>query len=84
MPTIEEQIRNHIAQHILFSRNGYPHSDEASFLDEGIIDSLNVMDLVFFVEEQFGLSVSDREIVPDNFDSVSKLAVYVRSKSPVA
>lgn len=80
MPTIEEQLRNHIARTILFSSSGYPYPDEASFLDKGIIDSLNVMDLVFFVEEQFGLSVADREIVQDNFDSIGKLAAYVRGK----
>jgi len=82
MSTIEEQIRNHLAENILFSNKGYPYPDEASFLEEGIVDSLNVMDLVFFLEEKFGLSVSDREIVPDNFDSVSKLAAFVRSKKP--
>jgi acyl carrier protein len=80
MASIEEQVRNHIAQNILFSKNGYPHPDEASFLEEGIVDSLNVMDLVFFIEEKFGVSVADREIVPDNFDSVSRLAAFVRRK----
>ena len=80
MPAIEEQIRAHIAANILFSKSGYPHPDDASFLDHGVVDSLNVMDLVFFLEEKFGISVSDREIVPDNFDSVSKLAAFVRRK----
>ncbi len=80
MQAIEEQIRNHIAENILFSKKGYPHPDDASFLEEGIIDSLNVMDLVFFLEEKFGVSVIDREIVPDNFDSVSKLAAFVKRK----
>ena len=80
MQAVEEQIRNHIAENILFSKKGYPHPDDASFLEEGIIDSLNVMDLVFFLEEKFGVSVIDREIVPDNFDSVSKLAAFVKRK----
>ncbi len=80
MQAIEEQIRSHIAENILFSKKGYPHPDDASFLEEGIIDSLNVMDLVFFLEEKFGVSVIDREIVPDNFDSVSKLTAFVKRK----
>ncbi len=80
MPSVEEQVRAHIAEDILFSKKGYPYPDEASFLEEGIIDSLNVMDLVFFLEEQFSVSVIDREIVPDNFDSVSKLAAFVKRK----
>ncbi len=84
MQSLEESIRSHIAQDILFSKKGYPHPDDASFLEEGIVDSLNVMDLVFFLEKEFGISVIDREIVPDNFDSVSKLAAFVRRKKPVA
>ncbi len=80
MPAVEEQIRNHIAQNILFKKDGYPYPDEASFLEEGIVDSLNVMDLVFFIEEKFSVKVEDREIVPDNFDSVSKLAAFISRK----
>jgi acyl carrier protein len=41
------------------------------------------MELVLFVEENFNIQVNDTEIVPDNFDSVQKLAAYVRRKSGV-
>ena len=55
-----------------------------SFLQEGIVDSVGVMDLVSFVEDNFNVEVDDQEIVPDNFDSVNKLAQYVRGKLAVA
>ena len=84
MRQVEEMIRTYIAENMLFSDNGYPHSDSASFLEEGIVDSMGIMELVMFVEENFHVTVEDEELVPDNFDSVSKLAVYIRSKSPVA
>ncbi|MCU0508284.1 MAG: acyl carrier protein [Anaerolineae bacterium] len=80
---VEAIIRAYIAENILFSGNGYPYRDDASFLDGGIIDSANVMELVMFVEEKFGLSVEDTDIVPDNFDSVRLLAAYVRRKQPI-
>jgi acyl carrier protein len=83
MQHIEEMIRIYIAQNILFSGNGYPYSDDASFLNEGIIDSMNVLELVMFVEQTFSVTVQDQDIVPDNFDSVSKLAAFVRRKLPV-
>jgi acyl carrier protein len=79
--TPEEIIRNHIAKDILFNNKGYPYSDEASFLENGIIDSMNVMELLMFVEETFKLEVADEEIVPDNFDSVSKIVTFVRRKT---
>lgn len=79
--TIETQIKDYIAINLLFSDNGFPFTDEASFLDEGIVDSVGVMELVAFVEEKFGVKVDDLEVTPENFDSVSRLAAYVRSKS---
>ena len=84
MKNVEGMIRTYIAENMLFSDNGYPHSDSASFLEEGIVDSMGIMELVMFVEENFQISVEDEELVPDNFDSVSRLAVYIRTKSPVA
>ena len=78
--TPEEIIRNHIAKNILFNDKGYPYSDDASFVEEGIIDSMNVMELILFVEEKFGLEVADEEIVPENFNSVRKMADYIRHK----
>ena len=80
MTNAEEIIRNYIAQNILFSGDHYPYPDEASFLDEGIVDSMNVLELVTFVEDRFGIRVADQEIIPDNVDSVSRLGIYVRWK----
>lgn len=84
MEDITAAIRTYIAQNILFSGETYPYSDDASLLDEGIVDSMNVLELVNFVEDQFGIKVSDHEIVPDNFDSVRRLATFIERKRPVA
>jgi len=81
MRTVEEMIRTYIAENMLFSGDGYPYSDSASFLEEGIVDSMGIMELVMFVEENFQVTVEDEELVPDNFDSVGKLAAYIRAKS---
>lgn len=79
MNSVEEKIRDYIAQNILFANKGYPYDDNVSFLDNGIVDSVNVMELVMFVEETFHIKVKDDDIVPDNFDSVECLANYVKS-----
>jgi acyl carrier protein len=81
---INAKIRDFIAHNLLFSDNGFGYDDNDSFLQEGIVDSVGVMDLVSFVEETFAVTVDDYEITPDNFDSVNKLAQYVRSKQAVA
>jgi acyl carrier protein len=79
MENIETQVRKFIADNILFS-SSYPHADDVSFLENGIIDSMNIMEIVLYAEDTFGIKVKDDEIVPANFDSVKALADYVRSK----
>jgi len=53
-------------------------------LEEGIVDSIGVLELVAFVEENFAFTVDDMDVTPDNFDSVEKLGVYIRSKQVTA
>ena len=52
-------------------------AEEDSFLGTGLIDSLGMMQLVSFVEAEFGLSVKDTDLVPENFDSVANVAAFV-------
>jgi acyl carrier protein len=78
--SVEQALRGFIAAELLFSGHVYPYPDQASFLDHGIVDSLGIMSLVAFVEERFGLSVADADIVPANFDSVSRLSAYIRAQ----
>ena len=78
--TLENQIRDYLNQYLLFIDDPSAYSNEDSFLGHNLIDSTTVMELVLFVEETYGISVSDQEITPGNFDSVNQLARYVRSK----
>ena len=80
--SIETQIKDYIARNLLFSDNGFPYGDEVSFLEEGIVDSIGVMELVAFVEENFSIKVDDLDVTPENFDSVIRMAAYIRRKSP--
>lgn len=77
---IENLIRNYILENFLFSDNNGRLQDNTSFLEEGIVDSTGVLELVMFVEETFDVTVEDEEIVPEKFDSVECLARYVRLK----
>jgi acyl carrier protein len=76
------QLRQYIAEVLLFSESGYEYDDNASFLEQGILDSMGVMELVYFVEETFGVKVADKDLTPENFDSVERLADYVSRNRP--
>ncbi len=73
-------VRTYIAENCLFSANGFKLQDDASLLETGVIDSTMVLELVVFVETEFGIQVADRDIVPDNFDSVDRLVAYIETQ----
>lgn len=73
-------IRQFISETILFSDQDYPYADDDSLLENGVLDSMNVMELVAFLEDEVGIEVADQEITPDNFDSVNHLANFVCQK----
>lgn len=80
MDPIEAKIAAYIAENMLYRSEGYPYVKDASFLENGIIDSMNVLELVMFVEEVFGIAVSDTDITPEHFDSVERLARYIHAR----
>jgi acyl carrier protein len=77
---VKQQIRSYVAESLFFSSDDYDLDDDMSFLDEGVVDSTGVVELVLFVEENFDIEVDDDEIVPDNFDSVNNLVAYIERK----
>jgi acyl carrier protein len=77
---IEERIRSFVSGNLLYSDSGFPYADDTSFLQEGIIDSLGVMELVAFVQKEFEVKVDQKEVTRDHFDSVTRLAAFVRQK----
>ncbi len=74
------RIREYLARNFLFSDQGFEYEDEASFLEVGIIDSFGFMELLHWVEDEFGISVADDELIPDNFDSVRRLSSFILRK----
>lgn len=55
-------------------------ADDLSLLDSGIIDSMGILDLVTFIEDEYGILVNDDELVRENFDSVMALNNFVAEK----
>jgi acyl carrier protein len=55
-------------------------AEDVSLLDNGIVDSTGVMEVVAFLEEQFGIVIDDDELVADNLDSVDRLSSFVARK----
>ena len=79
---LKSAIRAFVVSHFLFGRDTV--ADDSSFLEEGIIDSTGVLELVDFVERTFQLRVADAELVPENFDSINHVASFLGRRVAVA
>ena len=77
----KQAIRTFIVDNFLFGQaDGL--ADDASFLDEGVIDSTGVLELVAHIEAVYGVKVKDEELVPENLDSINSVAAYLAKKIP--
>jgi acyl carrier protein len=79
MNDITEQLREFITENFLFGQK-VAIGDDDSFLDQGIIDSTGVLELVTFIEDKYQITIDDSELVPDNLDSIQKLLRFIQSK----
>jgi acyl carrier protein len=82
--TITNEVRQFITENLLFSARTAELSDEISLIEAGVIDSTGVLELVAFIEGQFGIVVDDADIVPENLDSINSIVRYVAGKTAVA
>jgi acyl carrier protein len=80
MEEIRLKLRAFITDNFLFGRSDERLSDEDSLIENGVIDSTGVLQLVSFLERDCGVHVEDDEIVPDNLDSLSKLTAFICRK----
>jgi len=72
-------IRQFIVENFIFGEDGNL-KEETSFLESGIIDSTGILELVSFLEEKFGISIADEELVPENLDSIANVVAYLTKK----
>jgi acyl carrier protein len=79
---MQQQIRSFILTSFLFTDDESKLKNNDSLLEQGIMDSTGVLELVAFLESQFGMKVADEELVPDNLDSVEKIVAFVGRKLP--
>ena len=77
----ETKIREFILENFMIGESEEELGSNDSFLEKGVIDSTGILELVMFVEETYGIEVEDDEVIPENFDSVSKLSVYISTKT---
>lgn len=81
---VKKALRAFISSSTLSLARGDSFTDDDSFLEKGILDSTGVLELVGHVEKEYGIRFEADEIVPDNLDSITKIADFVARKTGAA
>jgi len=81
---LRDRIQKFILENYLFTSDTGALGLDDSLLGRGIVDSTGMLEIIMFIEEQLGVIVKDEEMVPENLDSVSRIAAFVESKRKVA
>lgn len=76
---IVEDIREFVVENFLFGDDA-GLKDTSSFLEEGIVDSTGIMQLVSFIQEQYLIAIEDEELTPENLDSIQKVVNFIQEK----
>ncbi|MCT7376270.1 acyl carrier protein [Chelativorans salis] len=77
---IKDSVRAFIVENFLFGDTSFALEGDASLIENDIIDSTGVLELVAFIEEQFGVTMADADIVPANLDSLDRIAAFVSAR----
>lgn len=81
---LQQQIRDFVTANF-YVADPKALEDRTSLLDQGIIDSTGVLEVIMFIESTFGVTVEDSEMLPENLDSIERIAAFVaRKQVPIA
>jgi acyl carrier protein len=75
--SVEGKIRRYILENLMFTDDESRLKNDESLLDRGVIDSTGVLEIVLFLEEEFGVKIKDAEMLPENFDSVDNMVAFI-------
>lgn len=76
---IRSRVRSFIDENFLYMRPDFTLGDDDSLMGNGIVDSMGVMEMIEFLESEFGVAVDDTDITEANIGSLNAIAAYVSS-----
>lgn len=71
------RIRAFIVENFYVADDGGSLADDTSLIETGIVDSTGVLEVIAFLEQEFNLTIPDRDILPANLDSIARITAYV-------
>lgn len=79
---VTARIKAYLIEHFPSARD-HALGDDDHLLANGILDSLGVLDLVGYLEQEFGIAVADDDLLPEHFETLRRLTAFVEDKQAV-
>lgn len=79
--SVEQKVRSYILENFLFTDDESALNSADSFLEKGVLDSTGILEVIYFLEEEFNIQVEDEEMIPENLDSVNNIIKFVETKT---
>lgn len=73
----ETRIRDFLVQEVLYDRELRDLPLDDNLIEKGLLDSLAILKVVTFCEEEFGVTIPDQDVLPDNMETVRAIAALV-------
>jgi acyl carrier protein len=77
---LKDELRQFVTDNFMYGKPYEGFADDDSFIERGIMDSTAVMELVAYLEKRYRITFDDKDLIPDNLDSVNRLARFVKSR----
>ena len=77
---IIERIRSYVIEEFLYARPDAEVGVEDHLLAKGVIDSMGVVELLEFIQEEYEITIEDEEITEENLGTLAAIANFVRMK----
>jgi acyl carrier protein len=74
---IKQKVRDFVVENFLFGEADERLLDSSSLLQEGFVDSSGVMEMLLFLDEEFGVEVPPKDLLEDNLGSINLIANYI-------
>lgn len=80
---VQQQVRSFVEQNF-YVGEGNPVADDTSLIRTGVVDSTGVLEIIAFLETEFGIEIEDRDAVPANLESIARISAFVARKLEAA
>lgn len=78
--SVEQKVKEYILDNFLFTDDESSLNNSDSFMEKGIVDSTGMLEIIYYLEDEFAIKVEDDEMIPENLDSVNNIAAFLNKK----